>query len=220
MSPAHQPQGPTNLREVTGEGPFVEPRTSTLDRLGALDWLAAPRWALKHRSDLVWVCGIVTLLLSTVSGWAQDYAGSVVAEAADKAMGDPGLPVKQQTVGPNAEAWLRALRSVDATAAHALALAEGNADRLAGIDDRTLMLLESEGSDLCVAIGGLPGVRPHPKPKRPGHSQRICTPLDADFNPQPAIPLLSLDELRTIQGAQLKAAAAKAKKKRKKRRRR
>ena len=206
-------------REATGEQAFVEPRSSTLDRLGALDWLALPRWVLKHRSDLVWILGILTVVLSTASGWAQGCAGAVVAEAADKAMGDPAIPVKQQEVGPNAEAWIGALRSSDATAAHALALAEGNADRLAGIDVRTLMLLEAEGSDLCVSIGGLPGVRPHPKPVRIGQSQRICTPLDKDFNPQPAIPLLNLDELRTIQAAQLKAAAARAKKKRKKRRR-
>lgn len=194
-------------------------RTTTEDRDVEAAWAFAD--VLRRRWKLL--VGILTALGVTgggvsAVGWSQDFAVQIGRAQVDGALGDPtvrpGAPGGPADDG-NVARWYGWIMGIDAKASAAVAAAKENRKVIGTVQASVQSVIEGQGFEVCVSIGGIPGVRPHPSPPddEPGATQRICTPLDKDWLPLPAIPLANVDELRTHQAAQIQARTAKARKK-------
>lgn len=146
---------------------------------------------------------------TVVYGQSQSWGRAVV----DLALGDPTKAAGEDgaaLAGSNAAKLVALVQDGRTKAEMALAISKDNSSAILAIAARLDRGAEEAGADVCVAIGGLLSARPHPSPSHPGQIQRTCVPLDEDYQPTEPLPLADIEALRTIQAAQLRAAAAKA----------
>lgn len=194
-------------------------RTTTEDRDVSTAWafigVLRRRWRLL--AGILTALGVTSGGVSAI-GWSQDFAVQIGRAQVDGALGDPavlpGSPGGPVDAG-NVKRWYDWIAGIDAKATAAATAAKENRKAIGTVQASVLAVIEGQGFEVCVSIGGVPGVRPHPNPPNddPGATQRICTPLDKDWLPLQAIPLANVDELRTHQAAQIQARTAKARRK-------